>query len=145
MCEAAFVAMWPLPQILLSVEEPVLQGSFLMAFANFSVIFRCPYQSYKNRGIKQSPPAEPHEVEGIHMTGCCPVPRRDRLRHCYHYLSAMQPSARCLTPWLQWTRALFAVLGRYHPPRRGYLGLDFGGGTVSTPKERTPNSCILGT
>jgi hypothetical protein len=49
-------------------------------------------------------------VEGIHTTGCCPVSRTDRLRHCYHHLSALQPSARCLTPWLRWTRALFAVL-----------------------------------
>jgi hypothetical protein len=42
----------------------------------------------------------PMRVEGIHTTGCCPVPRRDRLRHCYHYLSVMQSSARCVTPWL---------------------------------------------
>jgi hypothetical protein len=32
---------------------------------------------------------------------------------CDHHLSAMQPSARCLTPWLRWTRALFTVVGRY--------------------------------
>jgi len=67
----------------------------------------------------------PMRVEGIHTTGCCPVPRRDRLWHCCHHLSAMQPSARCLTPWLRWTRALFAVLGRYSPPRRGRQVLDF--------------------
>jgi hypothetical protein len=39
----------------------------------------------------------------------------------------MQPSARCLTPWLRWTTALFAALGRYRPPRRGRVGLDFEG------------------
>jgi hypothetical protein len=39
----------------------------------------------------------------------------------------MQPSARCLTPWLLWTRALFAVLARYPAPRLGRLGLDFRG------------------
>jgi hypothetical protein len=55
----------------------------------------------------------PMRVEDKHTTGRCPVPRRDHLRHCYHHLSAMQPSAQCLTPWLRWTRALFAVLGRY--------------------------------
>jgi hypothetical protein len=66
-------------------------------------------------------------AEDIHTTGCCPVPRRDRLRHCYLHLSAMQPSARCLAPCLQWTSALFAVLGRYPPPQRGRLGLNFGG------------------
>jgi hypothetical protein len=43
------------------------------------------------------------EVEGILTTGRCPVPGRDRLRHCCHHLSAMQPSARCRTPWLRWT------------------------------------------
>jgi hypothetical protein len=42
----------------------------------------------------------------------------NRLRHCYHNLSAMQPSTRCLTPSLRWTTALFAVLGRYRPPMR---------------------------
>jgi hypothetical protein len=50
------------------------------------------------------------------------VPWRDRLRHCCHHLSASQPSARCLTPWLWWTRALFAA-----PERRGHLQMDFGG------------------
>jgi hypothetical protein len=49
------------------------------------------------------------------------------LWHCYHHLSAMRPLARCLTPCLRWTRALFAVLGRYSPQWRGCLGLDFGG------------------
>jgi hypothetical protein len=39
----------------------------------------------------------------------------------------MRPSAWRLTPWLRWTRALLAVLGRYPLPRRGGLGLDFGG------------------
>jgi hypothetical protein len=30
-----------------------------------------------------------------------------------------------LTPWLQWAGTLFAVLGRYFPPRRGSLGFNF--------------------
>jgi hypothetical protein len=64
-------------------------------------------------------PHSPVRVEGILTAGCCPVPRRDRLRHCCHHLSAMQPSARRLTPWVRWTRALSAVRGR--------IGLDFGG------------------
>jgi hypothetical protein len=66
-------------------------------------------------------------VEGKHTTGCCLLPRRGRLQHCYHHVSAVQPSARCLTPWLQRPRALFAVLGRYTTTRRRRLGLDFGG------------------
>jgi hypothetical protein len=50
------------------------------------------------------------------------------LRHCDHHLSAMQPLARCLTPWLRWTRApLFAALGLPPPSRRGRPELDFGG------------------
>jgi hypothetical protein len=43
-------------------------------------------------------------VEGIHTTGCFSLSRRDRLGHCYHHLRDMRPSARCLTPWLRWTR-----------------------------------------
>jgi hypothetical protein len=39
----------------------------------------------------------PMQMEGIHTTGCCSVPRRDRLLHCYHHLGAVQPLARCLT------------------------------------------------
>jgi hypothetical protein len=71
----------------------------------------------------------PVRVEDMHNTGCCPVPRRDRLQH---NLSAMQPSTRCLTPWLRWTRALFAVLGR-HPPsatRTPRVNFFLGGGRV---------------
>jgi hypothetical protein len=67
----------------------------------------------------------PMRVEGIHTTGCCPVPWRDRLWHFCHHLSAVQPSARCLTPWLRWTRALFAVLGRCFPLLQGRLELWF--------------------
>jgi len=48
------------------------------------------------------------QVEGIHMKGCCPVPRKDCLWHCYHHLSAMQCLAWCLSPWLRLTRALLA-------------------------------------
>jgi hypothetical protein len=74
----------------------------------------------------------PVPVVGIHTTGCCPVPRRDRLRHCCHHLSAMQP---CLTPWLRWTRALFAVLGRYTPtPRDEDIGLIYARNTCMIPQ-----------
>jgi hypothetical protein len=55
----------------------------------------------------------PMWVEGIHMMGCCPVPRRDHLQHCYHHHSAMRPSAWWLTPGLQRTRTLLAILGCY--------------------------------
>jgi hypothetical protein len=39
-----------------------------------------------------------------------PVLWRDSLRHCYRHLSATQPSTRCLTCWLRWTRYLFHFL-----------------------------------
>jgi hypothetical protein len=55
----------------------------------------------------------PMWVEWIQMMGCCPVPRRDHLQHCCHHHSAMQPSARWLTPGLQRTRTLLAILGCY--------------------------------
>jgi hypothetical protein len=58
---------------------------------------------------------------------CCAVLRRDRLRHCCHHLSAIQPSQRCLTPWLRQTRALFAVLGHPPPPAKGAPRFGFGG------------------
>jgi hypothetical protein len=85
-------------------------------------------------------------VEGIHKTECCPEPRWDRLRRCFHYLSAMQPSARCLTSWHRWTRELFVVLGRYPPPAataprvgfpRGFNGMN------STLVSHTLLICLL--
>jgi hypothetical protein len=63
--------------------------------------------------ISCSSPADPMWVKGIHITWCCPVPWRDCLWHCCQHLGAMQPSAKCCTPWLQWTRAMFVILGRY--------------------------------
>jgi hypothetical protein len=105
-----------------------ITGLLLLAFAIFySCIFLVVHISPTRTGESNSHHQQSlTRVESVHTTGCCPVPRRDRLRHCYHHLSVMQPSARCLTPWLQWTRTLFAVLGRYPLPRRGRLGLDFG-------------------
>jgi hypothetical protein len=99
-----------------------------MAFAVFPCRFLVVRISPTRTGqLNSHHQQSPMRVEGIHMTGCCPVPQRDRLRHCYHYLSVMQSSARCLAPCLRWTRALFAVLGRYPSPRRGRQGVDFGG------------------
>jgi hypothetical protein len=66
-------------------------------------------------------------VEGTHTTGFGLVPRRDRLRPCCHHTSVIQPLARCLTPWLRWTTALFVVLESYPPLQRGRLRSHFGG------------------
>jgi hypothetical protein len=59
--------------------------------------------------------------------------RRDRFRH-YHLLTAMQPSARCHTPCLRWTRALCVVLLRYRlfdeDPWIWVLEEETAGGTV---------------
>jgi hypothetical protein len=45
----------------------------------------------------------------------------------------MQLLTQCLTPWLELTRALFAVLGRYAPLQLGRLCLDFGGFAPQLP------------
>jgi len=101
-----------------------------------SMYYRAPFDGFRHSSCKflvfrisptrtgelnSRQPQRPMRVEDIHTTGCCPVPRRDRLRHCYHHLSAMQFSVRCLTPWLRWTTALFVVLRRYTLPRRGWI------------------------
>jgi hypothetical protein len=45
-------------------------------------------------------PGSPTWTEGQHTIGCRLVPPGDRLWHCNTYPSAMQPSARYLSPWL---------------------------------------------
>jgi hypothetical protein len=64
-------------------------------------------------------------VEGIHMMGAAQCPEEII---CDTTFTTSVPCSLwhwCLTPWLLWTRDLFAVLGRYSPPWRGHLGLDF--------------------
>jgi hypothetical protein len=65
-----------------------------------------------------SPPVEPHVGERHTYDGV--------LRGAPKGSFVTLPSARCLTPLLRWTRALFAVLRRHFPPRRRRLALDFG-------------------
>jgi len=60
-------------------------------------------------------PRSPTRMEGLHRRGCGPVPQGDRWRHWYHYLSAMQPSAQYLPPWLGWTRAPLASVWHSNP------------------------------
>ena len=43
----------------------------------------------------------PMRMEGLLTMGYGLVPQGDCLQHCYHYPSAMQPSARYLPPWLE--------------------------------------------
>jgi hypothetical protein len=50
-----------------------ITGLLLMAFATF-------FFSHRPQSFMR--------VEGIHMTGCCPVPQRDCLKCCHHHLSA---------------------------------------------------------
>jgi hypothetical protein len=107
-----------LPQTGLSTEKPVLQGFFLWLSPFFPCGVRGVHISHTITGDFSSHDQQSTLwVEGIHNEVCCPKPQRDRLPHCCHHLSAMQPSARCLTPWLRWIRALFVVLGRC--PLRG--------------------------
>jgi hypothetical protein len=110
-----------------SGEQPLLQGSFVdirhffFPFCRFLVVYIIPTRTGE---LNSNHPQSPVRVESIHMMGFCLMPRRNRLRHCYHRLSAVQPS---FTSWLLWTRALFAILACYPTPRRGRRGLDFGG------------------
>jgi len=45
-------------------------------------------------------PQSPTWMEGLPTTRRGLVPQGVRLWHCYHYSSAMQPSAQYLPPWL---------------------------------------------
>jgi hypothetical protein len=62
-----------------------------------------------------SPSTSPRRTEGLQTMGCGLVPQGDRLRHCYYYRSAIQPSARYLPPWRGQTRGLLASLCRNNP------------------------------
>jgi hypothetical protein len=117
--------------------------------SNPSPLFLCiscgPYYSHKKWGIKTVTTGRaPCGCKSYTRRGAARCPPRDLLRHCCHHLSAMQPSARCLTPWLRWPRALFAALGLYRPPRRGRLGLGFGGVQVNLSCARRIKNQAIG-
>jgi hypothetical protein len=81
--------------------------------------------------FSESPKKEPcHEMRGKPTVTVHEAPRGrtayiqcgaawfsvgDRLRHCYYYPSAMQPSARYLPPWLGQTTTLSANVCRSNP------------------------------
>jgi hypothetical protein len=88
-------------------------GLLYMAFALFFCAFLMVHISPTRTGDLNS-----------HHQQCCPGD--DGIVCDTAITTAMQPSARCLTPWLRWTTALFAILRRYPPPWRGRLGLDIG-------------------
>jgi hypothetical protein len=101
MCEAISVAIWHLPQIGLLLEEPVCCRAPFDSFCYFPAGFLWSVLVPQEPGNSNSHhPHSPMWVQGIHTTGCCRGPRRYLYRYCYHRLSAMQPLARCLTPWL---------------------------------------------
>jgi hypothetical protein len=85
--------MWHLPQIGLSTEGPVSQGSFW----RLSIFF--PVDFLWSMSVTQEPENwNSHNPQSPMMweAGCSSVPRMDRLRHCYHHLSATQPSSLIL-------------------------------------------------
>jgi hypothetical protein len=85
-------------------------------FAIFSCRFIVVHISPTRTGeLSSHHPQNPMRVEDIHTTGCCPVPRRDRLWH-YHLLIAMQPSARCLAPWLRGSDPVCSPRTLHPPP-----------------------------
>jgi hypothetical protein len=57
--------------------------------------------------------------------GCCLVPRRDCLWHCYHHLSAMQPLAQCHHNLASVDQSPVCQPRTLQPHQRGYVGLDF--------------------
>jgi hypothetical protein len=60
------------------------------AFDIFSCRFLVVHISPSRTGqLNSHHQQSPMRVEDIHTTGCCPVPRRDLLRHCYHHLIAV--------------------------------------------------------
>jgi hypothetical protein len=68
-------------------------------------------------------------VEGTYDGMLPGAPNGSFIPSCHH-LTAMQPFSRCHTPWLRWTRALFAILQCYLSPWQGRLGLDSRGGVT---------------
>jgi hypothetical protein len=109
LCEAISVAMWHLIQMGCQLKSSFCRVPFDGFDGRFLVVRISPTRT---RELNSSP-TDPLAGEDIRTTGCCPVPRRDHLWHCYHHLSATRPSALCLTPWLRWARALFAAVGHY--------------------------------
>jgi hypothetical protein len=59
------------------------------------------------------------------------VPRGSLTTLAKLHPSATQPSALCLTPWLRWTIALFAIFSDVTPSMTRKPGLAFGGIVIS--------------
>jgi hypothetical protein len=70
-----------------SNEEPV--GFRWLSFLPIDFLWSTLLTN-KNRRFKQRPHAESHAVEGLHTTGCCPVPKGSS-RHCCHHSVTCSP------------------------------------------------------
>jgi len=86
-------------------QGPYGERCFISRANDFSFIYIC--QSPQKGALPQNAgKAYTHypwihmRMEGLHTMGCGLVPQGDRIRHCYHHPSAMQPSARYLPSWL---------------------------------------------
>jgi hypothetical protein len=64
----------------------LLSMASVFSFCRFIVAHTSPTRTWELNSRHQQ---SPMRVEGLLPMGCCPVPRRDLLRHCYHRLSAM--------------------------------------------------------
>jgi hypothetical protein len=109
-CEAVSVTIWDLTQIELSVEETVLRGSswWLLPFL-FPVYFLWSILVTQEPGNCTVICPMVYNAYIWQIATWCP-------KGIVKLLSppqCMQPLAWCLTPWLPWTRSLFAVLGHY--------------------------------
>ena len=86
----------------------------------FSFIYICQSPKLRSPPTKWGKtyghcPQSPTWTESLQKMGCGLVPQGDHLQHCYHYPSAMQPSARYLSPWLGYTRAMLASVCHSNP------------------------------
>jgi hypothetical protein len=92
--------------------EPLVYFSFIHVYLP-EASKRSP-STYMRKNIR-SPSTEPHADGRPTYNGVCPGSPRGLLQHCYHYPSAMQPSAQYLPSWLGETRAPLASMSHGNP------------------------------
>ena len=92
---------------------------------SFIFICRSPQKGALPRNVGKTfihCPRSPTWTEGLHTMGCGLVPQGDRLQHCCHYPSAMQPSVQYLLFWLGSTRASLAWVKGKAVPLQAWTG-----------------------
>jgi hypothetical protein len=98
----------------------------LYGFCHFSLISRVPFSFDENWGTKVTTHRAPYGWKALIWRGAAWCPEGIINDTAIITPSVMQPSAWYLTPWLRWTRALFAVQRHYSPPWWRHQVLAFG-------------------